>query len=267
MTDRTRQLLIGDFARRCRLPVSTLRYYDRIGLLVPAVVDPATGYRRYTVAQLPSAVLVSRLRAIGTAPRDIARVLAGGAESLAALAEERRRIEGQVHERQRALGRLDDLLSRSSAPPSGGVRLVELTAARVAAVPLRAPSDDLASAVLRGVATLRSALRRAGSERTAPWGAAFPVEITEQVRGFVFARTAERVRRPGLDTAWLPVGQAAQIVHHGSPDTVAAAYCAAFDVIDENGWNATGPVIEEYPGLDAAPGSGAGIRVTVPVSG
>lgn len=57
MTDRA-ELMIGDFARRCRLPVSTLRYYDRIGLLTPAVVDPGSGYRRYTADQLPSAALI-----------------------------------------------------------------------------------------------------------------------------------------------------------------------------------------------------------------
>jgi DNA-binding transcriptional MerR regulator len=74
-------LLIGDFARRCRLPVSTLRYYDQIGLLTPAVVDPGSGYRRYTLEQLDAAVLIARLRAIGTTPQTIATVLAGGARN------------------------------------------------------------------------------------------------------------------------------------------------------------------------------------------
>lgn len=33
MTARGRLLMISEFARRRRLPVSTLRYYDKIGLL------------------------------------------------------------------------------------------------------------------------------------------------------------------------------------------------------------------------------------------
>ena len=36
---------IGDFASHGRVSVRMLRHYDAIGLLRPAVVDPATGYR------------------------------------------------------------------------------------------------------------------------------------------------------------------------------------------------------------------------------
>ena len=43
---------IGDFARHGRVSVRMLRHYDAIGLLRPAQVDPATGYRSYAAAQL-----------------------------------------------------------------------------------------------------------------------------------------------------------------------------------------------------------------------
>ena len=38
---------IGDFARLGQVSVRMLRHYDSIGLLVPAGVDPSSGYRRY----------------------------------------------------------------------------------------------------------------------------------------------------------------------------------------------------------------------------
>jgi DNA-binding transcriptional MerR regulator len=44
---------IGDFARMGRVSIKALRYYDTIGLLRPARVDTATGYRYYSAAQLP----------------------------------------------------------------------------------------------------------------------------------------------------------------------------------------------------------------------
>jgi len=34
------------------MPVRMLRHYDAIGLLRPATVDPASGYRFYQVSQL-----------------------------------------------------------------------------------------------------------------------------------------------------------------------------------------------------------------------
>ena len=46
-------LKIGDFSRLSRVTVKALRYYDEIGLLKPVEVDRFTGYRYYSVDQLP----------------------------------------------------------------------------------------------------------------------------------------------------------------------------------------------------------------------
>jgi DNA-binding transcriptional MerR regulator len=43
---------IGDFSRIARVSARLLRFYDEIGLFVPAHADRQTGYRYYTVAQL-----------------------------------------------------------------------------------------------------------------------------------------------------------------------------------------------------------------------
>src|SRR5260370_24375387 len=43
---------IGDFASYGRVSVRMLRHYDGIGLLRPAHVDQATGYRSYAAQQL-----------------------------------------------------------------------------------------------------------------------------------------------------------------------------------------------------------------------
>jgi DNA-binding transcriptional MerR regulator len=50
---------IGQFSRATHLSVKALRHYDDLGLLVPAAVDPASGYRRYQAAQTPAAHLIS----------------------------------------------------------------------------------------------------------------------------------------------------------------------------------------------------------------
>jgi DNA-binding transcriptional MerR regulator len=53
---------IGEFSRLSRLSAKALRLYDELGLLVPAHVDPETGYRWYAVTQLDHARLVASLR-------------------------------------------------------------------------------------------------------------------------------------------------------------------------------------------------------------
>lgn len=266
MTGAARPLMIGAFARRCRLPVSTLRYYDKIGLLTPAAVDTSSGYRRYNGEQLATAVLIARLRAIGTTPSDIATVIVGGAPAAAVLAAERRRVDAQVRDGQRALAEIDDLITGHDEHPVHDTQLVSLAPAQVPALPFEVLSADIASGVLRGIAGLRGVLRRAGHQRAGPWGATFPLEIHEEVSGFVFAHTNQQVENHGLHTEWLPATRAVQTIHHSGPETVAMTYQAALDRIDDEGWTPTGPVIEEYLSLDTVPTATSSIRLIVPIT-
>jgi serine/threonine protein phosphatase PrpC len=69
-------LTSGDFARASRLSRKALRLYDELGLLSPRRVDPATGYRYYTPAQLEQARLVAWLRRLGMPLARIRKVCA-----------------------------------------------------------------------------------------------------------------------------------------------------------------------------------------------
>src|SRR3712207_6140467 len=55
-------LAIGEFSRMTHLSVRTLRRYHEAGLLEPATVDDATGYRYYSADQIPTAQVIHRLR-------------------------------------------------------------------------------------------------------------------------------------------------------------------------------------------------------------
>src|SRR5579862_9727846 len=56
---------IGEFARLGTVSVRTLRHYDEIGLLPPAKVDPATGYRAYSAEQLRLLNRIVALKELG----------------------------------------------------------------------------------------------------------------------------------------------------------------------------------------------------------
>jgi DNA-binding transcriptional MerR regulator len=43
---------IREFSQLSQVSIKTLRYYDQLGLLKPASIDPCTGYRYYTTTQL-----------------------------------------------------------------------------------------------------------------------------------------------------------------------------------------------------------------------
>ncbi|MFC4498802.1 MULTISPECIES: MerR family transcriptional regulator [Streptomyces] len=81
-------LTIGAFGARARLSAKALRLYDRLGLLVPAHVDDASGYRYYRADQIERARLVALLRRLDMPLARIADVVetggATGADRLAA---------------------------------------------------------------------------------------------------------------------------------------------------------------------------------------
>jgi DNA-binding transcriptional MerR regulator len=77
MTDRTEtaNLSIGQFGRLCQLSRKALRLYDNRGILVPAHIDPATGYRYYAREQVATARRIRLLRLMAMPLEQIAAVL------------------------------------------------------------------------------------------------------------------------------------------------------------------------------------------------
>ena len=68
-------LAIGEFSRLTHLSIRTLRRYHDTGLLEPATVDPASGYRYYTADQIATAQVIHRLRELDLPLTDVQRVL------------------------------------------------------------------------------------------------------------------------------------------------------------------------------------------------
>jgi DNA-binding transcriptional MerR regulator len=66
---------IGEFARLGGVTVETLRHYDALGLLRPAEVDPFTGYRSYTAAQLQALNRILALKELGFSLEEVGRLL------------------------------------------------------------------------------------------------------------------------------------------------------------------------------------------------
>jgi len=121
-----RLLSIGTFGRRARLSAKALRLYARTGLLVPAAVDPRTGYRRYRESQLLPARLIVMMRRAGVPLAQVAEIVAApgpdGAELLTAYWAEAERQFGVQRE---LVSRLrTSLLSGTSPVPAGafGIR-------------------------------------------------------------------------------------------------------------------------------------------------
>ena len=112
-------LPIGQFARLARLSVKQLRHYDEIGLLRPACVDAATGYRYYRAEQARTALSIGLLRSLDVPLPVVGRVLAG---SEGALESVRDALEAELARRRRTLASLERIMTDGLPAPQ--VRIV-----------------------------------------------------------------------------------------------------------------------------------------------
>lgn len=112
MADTPLLMPIGRFSSLSRISVRMLRHYDTHGVLVPAQVDPVSGYRRHAAAQLADAAAIRRLRDIGFGVSAIGALLAirGTAAFDAALAAQRIELAA-AEEASARLRLIDHLLS------------------------------------------------------------------------------------------------------------------------------------------------------------
>ncbi|MFD6141324.1 MerR family transcriptional regulator [Promicromonospora sp. NPDC060271] len=103
-------LTISDFSEMCYLSPQTLRYYHSEGLLVPADVDPQTGYRSYTFDQVEQAMLITALRGTGMSVKLVRRALDEPGEAPALLREHAAEVAAQRQLQDEAISDARELL-------------------------------------------------------------------------------------------------------------------------------------------------------------
>jgi DNA-binding transcriptional MerR regulator len=141
-------LKIRDFARLAGVSMTTLRYYDEIGLLKPISVDPETGYRLYTMDQLPHLHRILAFKELGLGLTQIAEILDEGVSPLALQGMLRLRqaqLQQQIQAEQEQLVRVEARLRSLEQGSSLPVYEVVLKAVRpITGVLLHPTTGDLA---------------------------------------------------------------------------------------------------------------------------
>ena len=112
-SDHTDGLLrIGEVARLFNLSVGTLRHYEQMGLLEPAYVDAASGYRYYGARQLSTLNTISHLRVLDLPLAQIREFVTTRDVDLMQrqLAQQQELIERKRRELERVSRKIDDRL-------------------------------------------------------------------------------------------------------------------------------------------------------------
>ncbi|MFR9798311.1 MerR family transcriptional regulator [Streptomyces sp. MS06] len=238
---------IGETARDSGLGVSALRFYDRAGVLVPARVDPVSGYRWYAPGQLEEARLLARLRRAGMPLADVRLVLAGWSGADTVLVRELldahlRRLERGLSDARGEFSALRALLDRRENAMTSfrsGTARVSVAASELAAaldaVRFAAGTDpelpmlcgvlfDIEGESLRTVATDRYRMAVAEAGITGHGGSRVqvivPTPLVDAMRALSDGRGTVRLRVDGERVALeAEDGQAAgRRVDHDFPD-------------------------------------------------
>jgi len=120
----SRHYHIGEFAEFCGVSAKTLRFYDEVGVLRPASVDPRTGYRRYVPQQLEQMASILALKNLGVPLAQIREFTAkrdGSADRRAILDNLKRNIEHSIQTATQSLNWINaalDELDKGQSPIS-----------------------------------------------------------------------------------------------------------------------------------------------------
>jgi DNA-binding transcriptional MerR regulator len=224
-------LRIGAFSRASSLSIKALRAYHEAGLLVPAVVDPATGYRSYSVAQLTDAAVILRLRGLDVPLAAIRDVLAARDPEVTrkVLADHRIDLERRLASLQ---GTIDQLYAAVDAPGSHTPVHRRHEPARVVLTLADTVSEaQWLSFLQQARAVLGEAAVASGAVVAGPFGGCYPPMVDDDAQEVVAFLPVEGsplldddVRAAGVRVGELPACDVAVLVHQGSYDGLPDSY-------------------------------------------
>ena len=242
-------LAIGDFAKATHLTVKTLRHYHETGLLEPAEIDPQTGYRRYTTAQIATAQVIRRFRDLEMPLSEIQAVISAPDVHTRnnLIAAHLQRLEGNLARTQSAVASLRDLLQGPVPTGQIGHRRVEATT--VAAITAIVDMNDALTWFPGAFGELSATLSAQKIAPTGPAGGIYSSGLFTEARGeaTIFLPCTGPVRAIGrVQPFRMPAVEIATIEHRGPHDNIDIAYGALASYVSQHALAVEGPLREYY---------------------
>ena len=254
-------LKVGDFSQLGQVSVRTLQYYDERGLLKPAEIDDWTGYRFYSVEQLPRLNRILALKDLGFSLDQISRLVDDDvpAEQLRGmLAMKQAEIERQLSESHARLARVEARLRQIER--EGEPSPYEVVLKKVA--PLKVVSSRAIVPTMADVARYREDLYERvygwlAKNRTEPSGPELALyhnrEYTEENMDMEAALPVDRLSASpdvadGVGVRQLPAVSAMASATFEGNDIwdIPGAVAALFVWVGENGYTSAGPMREVH---------------------
>jgi DNA-binding transcriptional MerR regulator/effector-binding domain-containing protein len=243
------RVTIGEFSTMTKLSRKALRLYHDLGLLEPAEVDAATGYRYYDVTQVEVARLIRRFRDLDMPVPDLLSYVAASDDGArhAILTAHLDRMEGQLLQTQEAVAALRALITPAGPPTRIDIRRDGSTTA--AAITQTVRLDDVVTWWHGATRELDDALRAAGVVATGPLGGLYDHALFADEEGEAtvwFPLDAELPEGGRIAMTQIPGGAFAVAIHDGPDSRIDDTYAALGTYVAQRGIGRPGPLRERY---------------------
>ena len=242
---------IGLFSKLSQVPVKTLRYYNEIGLLEPAEIDRFTGYRFYSVTQLPRLNRILALKDLGLSLNQIARLLTEDlpVEQLRGMLRLKQvEIQQQMQQEKEKLDRVAARLrqiEQENKMSNYDVVIKKVEPQRIASVRDVIPSYPEQGHLWQDLETVmvQNQIKSTGPCLTLYHSdePKIDAEVCEPV-----AEGVSLPQNPQVQIRELPGTEVAAVIHHGPFNTLSESYEAVLKWIEANGYQINGPCREIY---------------------
>lgn len=247
---------IGDFARLSQVSIVTLRHYDDLGLLKPLSVDRFTGYRYYSVAQLPRLNRILALKDLGFSLEQIDKVLAGGVtpdQLRGMLTLKRAEVEQRLAEEQAMLGRIEARLRQielEDTMPNYDVVLKKVPPMLIVSRKVTIPTNDQVPEYLNpAFGEVFEYVSQQGAKWAGPHLAIWhqPAEVvSDEVAEAAVPIDRSLPATDRINVYELPSVQVAAVVHHGNFEDFQQGHTALMKWVEDHQYQIVGPYREIY---------------------
>lgn len=239
---------ISEFSRLCQVSTKTLRYYDEIGLLKPAVVEPGSAYRWYSIQQMKRVSQITALKEIGFRLEQIGVMLDEGLSEDAIHGMYRLREAEISHELQDARDRLQRIqhrirhMEQEGCLPPYEVTVKSVARKKVVALPGSIPNPASQAILWERLhqILIDQHAKTIGPGITLYHNLDYPdgnwdIEVCQEVVGQVQPdESFHLIELPEVE-------KMACTIHKGDPLNIPQAYRALLTWIDENGYRICSP--------------------------
>jgi len=240
---------IGEMAELNFISIEALRYYDRIGLLKPSLVNEENGYRYYTYRDFLFLDKIQYLKNFGMSLAEIKHQLSiSNIENSLDIYEKQLAI---VNSEVKGLLNLRKKIKHNLRNLSAQDQLRKKTEAEIIRYPERymATIDKDVRSEAEYEVTIRRLSHRLYSNNFIGMADFMGIKVMEDLRKGLFNRavkigTIMEKPVPGFKTSPIPGGTFACIYHSGNMEQISRSYQKLFDFIDNSEYSTDSTAIE-----------------------